>query len=149
MIRQAAILLLLTVVAAAGAHFFHPRAPAWYLAQEKLAEDEVSVADVQARWQGQVLWVDARLREAYDKAHVPGALLLNEQELDALLIEHIEKLQDNQKPVVVYCDGHACQASRKIRTYLMGTVGLANVWVLHGGWPAWQATQGPASASAR
>lgn len=141
MIRSAIILLFLTAAAATGSHFLHPRAPAWYQAQEKLAEDEVSVADVQSRWQGQVLWIDARLREHFEKAHVPGALLLNEQELDALMIQHIEKLQDNKKPVVVYCDGHACQASRKIRKYLMETMALENVWVLHGGWPAWQAAQ--------
>lgn len=122
MIRSAIILLFLTAAAATGSHF-------------------LSVADVQSRWQGQVLWIDARLREHFEKAHVPGALLLNEQELDALMIQHIEKLQDNKKPVVVYCDGHACQASRKIRKYLMETMALENVWVLHGGWPAWQAAQ--------
>ena len=140
MIRGAVILLVLSAMAAAGSHFLHPRAPVWYQTQEKLAEDEVSVADVQTRWQGQVLWIDARQREAFEKGHVPEALLLNEQERDTQMLEHIEKLQDNQRPVVVYCDGHACQASRKIRSYLMETVGLTNVWVLHGGWPAWQAT---------
>ena len=139
MIKGAAILLLLSVVAAFATHWLHPRAPAWYLAQEQLAENEVSLAMIEQRWQGKVLWIDARLREVYDKAHVPGALLLNEQELDALLTEHIEKLQDNKLPIVIYCDGHACQASRKMRSYLTQTMGLTDVWVLHGGWAAWQA----------
>ena len=89
-----------------------------------------------------MLWIDARLRAPFQKAHVPGALLLNDQERDALLIEHIEKLQDNTKPVVIYCDGHACQASRKMRTYLMETMAMQHVWVLHGGWPAWKKAQG-------
>ncbi len=131
-------MLGLAVLAAAATHCWHPRAPAWYLAQETLAEDEVSLASIEQRWQGKVLWIDARLREIYNKGHVPGALLLNEQELDALLTEHFERLQDNKLPIVIYCDGHACQASRKMRAYLMQTVGLTNVWVLHGGWPAWQ-----------
>jgi 3-mercaptopyruvate sulfurtransferase SseA len=137
-IKGSFILLMLTAVAAFATHWLHPRAPAWYLAQEKLADDEVSLATIGQRWQGRVLWIDARLREVYDKAHVPGALLLNEQELDMLLTEHIEKLQDNKLPVIIYCDGHACQASRKIRAYLMRNMGLTDVWVLHGGWPAWQ-----------
>ena len=142
MIRSALLLLVLTFLAAMATHAWHPKAPAWYLATEPLEDDEVDMKMVQERWQGNVLWIDARLREPFQKAHVPGALLLNDQERDALLIEHIEKLQDNAKPVVIYCDGHACQASRKMRAYLMETMAMQNVWVLHGGWPAWEKAQG-------
>jgi len=142
MIRSALFLLALTFVAAMATHAWHPKAPAWYLASEPLKDDEVDMKMIQERWQGEVLWIDARLREHFDKAHVPGALLLNDQERDALLIEHIEKLQDNTKPVVIFCDGHACQASRKMRAYLMETMAMQNVWVLHGGWPAWEKAQG-------
>ena len=142
MIRSAVLLLALTFLAAVATHVWHPQAPAWYLASEPLKDDEVDMKTIQERWQGDVLWIDARLREHFEKAHVPGALLLNDQERDALLIEHIEKLQDNAKPVVIYCDGHACQASRKMRTYLMETMAMQNVWVLHGGWPAWETSQG-------
>jgi len=142
MIRSALLLLVLTFLAAMATHAWHPKAPAWYLATEPLEDDEVDMKMVQERWQGNVLWIDARLREPFQKAHVPGALLLNDQERDALLIEHIEKLQDNAKPVIIYCDGHACQASRKMRIYLMETMAMQNVWVLHGGWPAWEKAQG-------
>lgn len=142
MIRSALLLLALTFVAAVATHAWHPKAPAWYLTSEPLKDDEVDMKMIQERWQGEVLWIDARLREHFEKAHVPGALLLNDQERDALLTEHIDKLQDNAKPVVIYCDGHACQASRKMRTYLMETMAMQNVWVLHGGWPAWVTSQG-------
>ena len=142
MIRGAVIILLLTAVAAVGTNSLHPRPPLWHQGLEPLRDDEVTVAQVEQRWHGEVLWIDARIREQYEKGHIPGALLLNEQELDALLTQHIEVLQDNKKPVVIYCDGKACHASRKMREYLVEHMALPDVWVLTGGWPAWQAAHG-------
>lgn len=138
MIRSASLLLVLTVLAAAATHWLHPKAPAWYLAEEPLKDGEVTLQSIQERWQGNVLWIDARQRQEFEKGHVPRALLLNEQELDALLTEHIERLQYNRLPIVIYCDGHACQASQKMRDYLTRNLALTDVWVLHGGWPAWE-----------
>ncbi|MDB6137602.1 MAG: rhodanese [Verrucomicrobiaceae bacterium] len=139
MIRNALILLLFSAVAAVATQYLHPRAPMWHQSLEPVLDDEVTPAEVQKRWHGDVLWIDARLREQFQEEHVPGALLLNEQELDALLTEHIEILQDNKKPVVIYCDGKACHASRKMRLYLMEHLAMNDVWVLTGGWPAWKA----------
>jgi rhodanese-related sulfurtransferase len=135
------MLLLATVLAAAGTHLLHPRAPQWFVKNEPLAADEVTLDMVQQKWRGEVLWLDARPRHAYAKAHIPGALLLNEQERDTLLFEHIDKLQDTTKPIVVYCDGHACQASRKIAAYLRERMPGAEIYVLKGGWDAWMEKQ--------
>lgn len=137
-LREAAILLLVVALAAAGTHFLHPRAPQWFAEDEPLAADEVTLELVQRIWKGDVVWIDARPREAYRTAHIPGALLLNEQEADALLFEHFEKLQSGTRPIVVYCDGHACQASRKMAAYLRERLPGADIRVLRGGWKAWQ-----------
>jgi predicted sulfurtransferase len=59
---------------------------------------------------------------------------LNEQGFDDQLFELLEVLQDNQKPVVVYCGGERCEASRKIKQRLVESLPLDNVWVLKGGW---------------
>ncbi len=141
MIRNALILLLLTAAAAVATQYLHPRAPMWHQSLEPIRDDEVTPAEVEKRWHGNVLWIDARLHEIYDKEHVPGAILLNEQELDALLTQHFEILQDNKKPIVIYCDGKACHASRKMREYLVEHLAMNDVWVLTGGWPAWKAAQ--------
>ncbi len=138
MIKGALLLLLITAIAAVGTQTFHPRAPLWYQVQEPPAEGEVTPADIEQQWHGDVLWIDARPREHFTAGHIPGAILINEQELDSLLTEHIEALQDNKKPIVVYCDGLACKASHKMRRYLMEHMALTDVWVLKGGWPAWQ-----------
>jgi rhodanese-related sulfurtransferase len=140
-IKGAILIVVLTLSAAAATHFLHPRAPIWYLVDETLDPDEVSLAEIEKRWHGDVLWVDARMREQFDKGHIPGAILLNEYERDTLLLEHLDKLQDNKKPIVIYCDGLACHASRKMREYLTGNMAIMDVWVLKGGWPAWQAGQ--------
>ncbi|WP_081887939.1 rhodanese-like domain-containing protein [Verrucomicrobium sp. BvORR034] len=131
---QAGMILVLTLVAAAVTQRWHPRAPAWYVADERLADDEVTLALVQEKWKGEVLWIDARPRTDYEAGHVPGAVLLNEQEADSLMFDLFEKLQDNTKPIVVYCSGEACQASRKIRQYLKDRVGAQEIYVLRGGW---------------
>ena len=133
-IGQALVILALTAVAATATNFWHPRAPAWYLNQQPLGENEVTLADIEARWKGEVLWIDARLRSEYDAGHVPGALLLNEQEADQLMFEHFEKLQDNKKPLIVYCSGAACQASRKMMQYLKDRLPIEEIYVLRGGW---------------
>jgi rhodanese-related sulfurtransferase len=137
-IRSAAILLALSVIAAVLTHHFHPRAPLWYEVQEPPIEGEVTVADVQSRWQNDVLWIDARSEAAYAAGHIADAILINEQHRDEQVVEHIARIQDNVKPIVVYCDGHACKASHKIRSYFVDHTGNPNVWVLKGGWPAWQ-----------
>lgn len=140
-VRQALILLLLSAVAALGTHLWHPEAPVWYAVDEAPAEGEVTLKEIQERWKGEVLWIDARVRERYEEEHIPGALLLNEYERDDLLLEHLEKLQTSGKPIVVYCDAATCEASHKMREYLTQNVGLPEVWVLSGGWPVWKGAQ--------
>ena len=141
MLTGAAVLLGLTLLAATATQKFHPRAPAWYLVSAPLRDDEVSLERIRSEWHDDVLWVDARPRDQFDKAHIPGAILLNEYERDALLIESMTTLQDNRKTIVVYCDGAACQASRKMREFLTQNLALDNVWVLRGGWKSWQEAQ--------
>ena len=141
MIRQAVIILLLAFAASAGAHFFHPRAPVWYLTEEPLRDDEISLELIKQKWEGRVVWVDARVESQFALGHVPGALLLNEQNFHDQLADHLEALQKASvegKAVVVYCGAEACQASRKVRGQLVELLGLENVFVLKGGWRAWQ-----------
>jgi len=140
-LTQAVLLVLLTVLAATAAFFTHPKAPALYAVQEPLQNDETSLQEITARWQGSVLWLDARPRDQYEKGHIPGALLLNEQEFDTQLLELLDTLQTTTKPVILYCGGERCEASRKVREKLLAAVPLDQCLVLKGGWPAWQAAQ--------
>ncbi len=139
MLWQAVILLALSVVAALGTYAWHPRAPALYLVEEPLRDDEVSMKVIHEKFGDDVLWIDARPKDQFDAAHVPGALLLNEQGFDEQLLTLLEALQTNAKPVVVYCSGQKCEASRKVMERLKGMGFVREAWVLKGGFGAWHA----------
>lgn len=141
MIRQAFVLIVLSLVGAAGTHFFHPRAPSWYLTEEPLHDDEVSMAVINQRWKGDVFWIDARIVAQFEQQHVPGAISLNEQNFDQALFDNIETLQELKKPVVIYCDSEKCDASRRVKEQLVQRMPLEDVFVLKGGWQAWQRAQ--------
>ena len=140
--RETVLLLVLTLLAAAGTHFLHPRAPAWFATNEPLRDDEVSLEIIAQRWHNDVVWIDARPRAQYDAGHVPSALLLNEESADQLLFEHFEKLQDNTKPIIVYCGSEACQTSRKIARFLKEKLPVTPIYVLRGGWKTWSQRNG-------
>ncbi|MBE2287435.1 MAG: rhodanese-like domain-containing protein [Prosthecobacter sp.] len=137
-IRQAFVLILVSAAAAWGTHLWHPRAPALYLVQEPLRDDEVSMEAIQERWKGQVLWIDARPQEHFDAGHVPDALLLNEQKFEQQLVNYLDILQTNTKPIVVYCSAAKCDASRHVLERLKQVLPIENAFVLKGGWKAWQ-----------
>lgn len=141
-IRQALLLLLLSAGAAVGAFYFHPRAPALYAFEEPARDDEVTLAQIRERWKGDVLWLDARPNDQFDRGHVPGAALLNEQHFDEQVLAMLDTLQTNTKPVIIYCGGEKCEASRKMRGKLLQIVSLDECYVLKGGWPAWKTAQG-------
>jgi len=140
-IGQAAVLVLLSAGAALAVHTWHPRAPALHLIEEPLRDDEVSLASIRDQFQNEVLWIDARPKDLFDAEHVPGALLLNEQGFDDQLLGHLEVLQSNTKPIVVYCGGQKCEASRKVAQKLQQMGIVQKAWVLKGGFGAWQAGQ--------
>lgn len=134
---QAFILLVLSCVAGALTHLFHPRAPAWYWVSEPLTEEEVTLEGLDREWGGEIFWLDARTEEQFKAGHIPGAHLLNEMGFDDQLFAILDELQQNRLPVVIYCGSESCQASHKIRSRLLETFPLENVRVLRGGWPIW------------
>lgn len=104
--------------------------------EEPLQEGEVRMATVQM-WGDKVLWVDARSRQKYDAEHVPGAVLLNEDDWENQVPAFLNEW-DPEKAVVVYCDGAACDASHAVRKRLVEELQIPTVYVLKGGWVAWQ-----------
>ena len=82
------------------------------------------------------LWIDARSTEAFYKAHIPDAILLNEDEWETLLPGFLAKYSPGQ-PLIVYCDSQLCDASKQVAKRLRTEIGLDNVHTLEGGWQAW------------
>ena len=136
---QAFVLVVASALAALATQAWHPRAPALYLTEEPLRDDEVSMSVITERYGGAVLWIDARPLDQFEAEHVPDALLINEQKFDEQVLENLDKLQLNRNPVVVYCSAQKCEASRKVMMKLKEMGFVQEAFVLKGGWPAWKA----------
>lgn len=131
--RLFALVLAAALVAGANA-WLNPDRPAW--SEAALGEDEIRLADVIG--DESVLWLDARPLADHGRDRIPGALPLNEDDWQSLLPEVLAAWQPGQR-VVVYCGGGQCQSSHSVAGRLRGEVGLDEVYVLKGGWEAWQA----------
>ena len=131
-LRQFALLLALALTPAIVSGAIHLK----WQKPEPLAENEVNLETVRT-WGDKVLWVDARPRAKFEREHIPGAVLLNEDEWVRLVGPFLDEWEP-EKNIVVYCDGGSCDASqavaRRIKTELQVD---SPVWVLHEGWDAW------------
>lgn len=142
------IVLLLLLAAGAGAlvYRYHPNRPELYLTHEAAGPGEITVMEAKARAAaGPVIWLDARHQAEFTAGHIPGALLLNQSDWENLLIAAFPALSEAAEgtPVIIYCDGQECAASRAVREKLQQTpLGSRELLILRGGWPAWQAALG-------
>jgi rhodanese-related sulfurtransferase len=86
--------------------------------------------------------LDARKRPEYVAGHIPGA-----HDVDGPLdrvVAVVERLVngDKRKPLVLYCNGPFCQASRRVSAVLVDA-GFTNVRRYQLGMPIWRALGGP------
>lgn len=132
LVREVALVLGITLAGAVAVKALHPRSPAWFLVVE-IGENAVTEKGVQERWNGEVLWVDARPAAAFQKRHREGAILLNEEGWNELLSDQFNTLASADKPIVVYCDGARCEKSRTVAEKLRA-LGIPEVYYLQGGW---------------
>ena len=89
--------------------------------------------------------MDARPRASYLGETIPGAIYMNDTEL--------EKLKgrfpvDKSTPIITFCGGYNCQKSHVVADTLLG-LGYENVKVFSGGVPAWKKADMRTTASAK
>lgn len=132
LLRQTLILLGLALLPAAGQALYYRDKVSW---QTPVAASEM-VTLAQAR-SADAIWIDARPQEEFEREHVPGALLLNEDRWNELLPE-VLTVWTPEKRLIVYCSSESCGSSREIAHRLRKEAGLTNVFVLEGGWEAWK-----------
>ena len=130
-LRQLALVLALALVPALVSGAWQLR----WRTEEPLAPGEVRLATARM-WGDKVQWVDARARAKYERTHIPGALLLNEDEWDKLVGPFLDAW-DADKTLVVYCDGGSCEASQAVAERIRTELKIGGVFVLKGGWAAW------------
>ena len=131
-LRQLAALLALALLPAAVSAAIHLQ----WKKPEPLRDGEVELVAAQARGE-KVLWVDARPRAKFDHEHIPGAVLLNEDEWVRLVGPFLDAWEP-EKTIVVYCDGGSCDASHAVAKRIKDELQVGSeVHVLKGGWDAW------------
>jgi len=99
--------------------------------------------DVAAAWkyysENGYPFVDARSRAEFEAGHIPEAFHLPVEAFkdDPDLVKKVFDQLDPENPVIVYCGGGECHASETVKTYLDGAR-FKQVFVIEGGYPAWQ-----------
>ena len=132
-IRKAALILLIALVPAVAAGLLHPNRPAW---TRPGAKNEIDLPTA-LQWGSRLLWVDARPRAEFEAGHIPGAVLLNEDEWERQLDGFLDAWK-RDSVVVVYCSTVSCDASRGVAARLKSEARIDDVYVLKGGWETWQ-----------
>ncbi|MEP7015467.1 MAG: rhodanese-like domain-containing protein [Verrucomicrobiota bacterium] len=138
-LRQAAIMVALTVLPALGQAIYFKDKISW---RSSIPASEMVKVDQARSWGDVAIWVDARPEEEFTRDHVPGAILLNEDRWDALLPQLLSAWTPEKK-IIVYCSSIGCNASREVakklreKVQLKDSAGQNCVFVLEGGWEGW------------
>lgn len=94
--------------------------------------------EAKAHWESRdALFIDARGKNEYDQAHIPGAIPMPMGEFDQYYAKYEKKIKA-AKYLVTYCHGVGCQLSNKVAQKLWNDKKLHNVGSFFGGWPQWQ-----------
>ena len=131
--RQALILVALAFLPGIGQAIYFRDKVSWQ--SPVPASEMVTVAQARA-WGRNAIWVDARPDVEFEREHVTGAVLLNEDRWNELLPQFLAAWSP-EKRVVVYCSSQSCNASREVARRLRDEAQLKNVFVLKGGWEEW------------
>ena len=110
---------------------------------EESAIHRLNLTEVkQAFDRGDAVFVDARSAFDYEAGHIPGALHLSSHASAARLREVLASYPADSR-VIAYCSGSGCQSSSTLAKRLVEESVRDEVYVLTGGWPAWQAAGFP------
>lgn len=80
------------------------------------------------------LLIDARTKEEYDEAHIPGSVNIPEKKFDDLLPS---LPADKTSLLVIYCNGVKCGKSRKVAKKATD-FGYSNIMLYGEGFPVWE-----------
>ncbi|HET8773488.1 MAG TPA: rhodanese-like domain-containing protein [Thermoanaerobaculia bacterium] len=103
---------------------------------------DISGDEVAALHAAGALFLDARRTSVYEAGHIAGARSFSVWESDIddkvnKLFEERPDPADQNKPIVIYCSGGACEDSHMLAQKLWG-IQFNNVYVYKDGFPDWQ-----------
>lgn len=129
-VLEATLLLILAGLVAGLAALWHPWVPT-------AGNLEISIEKAgEQSW----LWVDARAHREYLAGHIPGSVNVNEDDWESGLQKLMSAWNPNRK-ILVYCSTARCRSSHSVAVRIRQALGTEDVYVLRGGWEAWQQNQ--------
>ena len=132
-VRQALLLIALAFMPAIGEAIYFRNRVSW---QSAISASELVTVDQARSWGDNVIWVDARPDNEFERDHIPGAILLNEDRWNELLPQFLAAWSPGKK-IVVYCSAQSCDLAREVAERLRKEAQLPDVFVLDGGWEGW------------
>ena len=117
--------------------------PPEYRCPSQMTEGRSTPAKEALRQHGheEAVFVDARSKDSYDKAHIKGAINLSYSFLDAVPQEAVDQLR-KYRMIIVYCNTEAEERS-KLMAGELSEAGLKEVSYLEGGFFEWVRAGGP------
>lgn len=100
-----------------------------------LKPHEICLAQVMEKWQGKVLWIDARSRTDWEANGIPGSILWNldpKEDFQLFEAEAMQRLVEGPV-VVVYCNEGNCGTSLQVVERVLKLEVTREVYALHGG----------------
>ena len=156
-VKEIAILLGLSIVAALAVNYFSPSGIAlmgqWDTAQGVVTAKEkngiviegieIGTVDLARKMydSGDYIFVDARSTEDYDEGHIKGALSLPVGQFEDKIAAFLERYP-LEISIVTYCSGRTCEDSHHLAEYLM-ELGYDKISVFIDGFPGWEAEGHP------
>jgi rhodanese-related sulfurtransferase len=96
--------------------------------------------------EGEIQFLDARESEAYEEAHIPGALDWPYDQFDTYLEKYKDEIT-RETPVLCYCNGETCDDSFVLAESLMYEY-YQKVYLFKGGIEEWQSWGYPVNTGA-
>jgi rhodanese-related sulfurtransferase len=132
------VILGLALLPAGGEALYLRDKISWH---SRVAESDMVSVDLARNWGASVIWVDARPDAEFERDHVPGAILLNEDRWNELLPQFLQQQWSPEKKIVVYCSSQGCNLAGDVARRLHEEARLPNeIRVLKGGWEEWLST---------
>jgi rhodanese-related sulfurtransferase len=113
-----------------------PPTPPTAAAEDPLAALSITLAEAKAFYDQGFMFLDSRYLDEYEKGHVQGALLLNTDTFATPGGGEVIQMLDREAPIVVYCNGGMCDASKNL-VRLLQQSGYMGGRIFHDGYPEW------------
>lgn len=97
----------------------------------------ITVPQAKLLFDNKIAFVDARHLEEYEAGHVDNAFLLSSDDVTGGKGTEVLGYLDKEAPIVVYCNGGACDASENL-VKVMQVMGYNGCRILTDGYPAWE-----------